>query len=961
MSSSASKLSSENQPAKELAKEQAKELRETAQPTPMMAQYLAIKDAHQDALLFYRMGDFYELFFDDAVAAAAALDITLTHRGKHLGEAIPMCGVPFHASEAYLQRLIKAGFRVAICEQTEDPAEAKKRGSKSVVRREVVRLVTAGTLSEDALLDARRHNFLAAPACVGAADNESWALAWLDMSTGAFYVTPVSPSGLAAQLARLAPQEILWPAHLAAHEQANAARDNLANTSTGTSTGTMCSPVADMGSAAAADALQARFGAAVNDGFATLPEGTRRAAQTACGLLLAYLEATQFGLEIPLAAPRLEADDGIMGLDAATRANLELTHTMSGQRAGSLLACLDETVSAPGARLLADRLSAPLTDKAAIEARHQSIAYLSDAGDLREDMRAALRAVPDMMRALNRLAMQRGGPRDLRALASGLAAAQNLRALILRNGAITEADGGQELCAALDALAHDEAAILALRDKLLAAIVEHAPLLARDGGFVQDGFDDGLDAARRLRDESRRVIAALQNEYGEETGIKALKIKHNGVLGYHIDVPAAHGDKLMAAPFEARFIHRQTLANSVRFSTARLAELAGEISRAGETAQALEMQIFEQLSDACLAARAAIEARAQALAQLDVACGLAELAVTRQWQRPALFDDCRFIIEGGRHPVVEQALVKQAGRFIANDCFLDGAVGEEADLKSASAPRLSLLTGPNMAGKSTFLRQNALLAIIAQMGSFVPAARAEIGLVDRVFSRVGAADDLARGRSTFMVEMVETATILTQASARSLVILDEIGRGTATFDGLSIAWAAVEYLHDRIGCRCLFATHYHELTALATRLDGLANASMKVREHDGDLVFLHEVAAGPADRSYGIHVAELAGLPSDVTARARHILAQLEESRHKGQDAELDALPLFSEAPKKATSQKSAPNLISPMSDETRQKAEAVLAALHDTEPDRLSPREALDRLYHLHALLAAPPENGGE
>ena len=943
MSSTTSKISRENEPANEL------------QPTPMMVQYLAIKAEHQDALLFYRMGDFYELFFDDAVAAAAALDITLTHRGKHLGQAIPMCGVPFHASEAYLQRLIKAGFRVAICEQTEDPSEAKKRGAKSVVRREVVRLVTAGTLSEDALLDARQHNFLAAPSCVGAAENESWALAWLDMSTGAFCVTPVSSTGLAAQLARLAPQEILWPEHLAVHEKASAARDNLANTSTGT----MCSPVADIGSAAAADALHARFGAAINDGFAALPEGTRRAAQTACGLLLAYLEATQYGLEIPLAAPRLEADDGIMGLDAATRANLELTQTLSGQRAGSLLACLDETMSAPGARLLADRLSAPLTDKATIEARHQSIAYLSDAGDLREDMRAALRAVPDMMRALNRLAMQRGGPRDLRALATGLAAAQNLRALMLRNGATMTADGGQELCAALDALARDEAAMVDLRDQLLAAIVEHAPLLARDGGFVQDAFDDGLDAARRLRDESRRVIAALQNEYGEETGIKALKIKHNGVLGYHIDVPAAHGDKLMAAPFDARFIHRQTLANSVRFSTARLAELAGEISRAGETAQAVEMQIFEQLSAACLAARGAIEARAQALAQLDVACGLAEVAVTRQWQRPDLFDDCRFIIEGGRHPVVEQALVKQAGRFIANDCFLDGPVDGRADKGGETAPRLSLLTGPNMAGKSTFLRQNALLAIIAQMGSFVPAARAEIGLVDRVFSRVGAADDLARGRSTFMVEMVETAMILTQASARSLVILDEIGRGTATFDGLSIAWAAVEYLHDRIGCRCLFATHYHELTALATRLDGLANASMKVREHDGDLVFLHEVAAGPADRSYGIHVAELAGLPSDVTARARHILAQLEESRHHGQDAELDALPLFSDTLKQAASHKSPPNLISPMSDEARQKAEAVLAALHETEPDRLSPREALDRLYHLHALLAARSENG--
>lgn len=898
-----------------------------AQPTPMMAQYSAIKADHPDALLFYRMGDFYELFFDDAVAAAAALDITLTHRGKHLGAAVPMCGVPFHASESYLQRLIRAGFRVAICEQTEDPAEAKKRGSKAVVRREVVRLVTPGTLSEEALLDARQHNFLAAPACIGGA-TAHWALAWLDMSTGDFTVTCLAAPALSAQLARLAPREILWPPALdEVFDEAlegPASGTGLRDTLSDTLPDTMFSPVESLGSAQAAALLRAQFGAVVEDGLADLADGPRCAALTACGQLLAYLQATQFGAETPIAAPRLEADDGIMGLDAATRANLELTRTLSGQRDGSLLAAIDDTVTAAGARLLAARLAAPLTDRTAIEARHQAVAALADAHDMRDDVRAALRGLPDMMRALNRLAMQRGGPRDVQALAVGLSAAQNIRAVLLAK-ADGLSDAGAEMDAVQSGLAADADAMLVLRDGLQSALVDQPPLLARDGGFVRDGYHDGLDAARALRDESRRVIAALQADYAAETDIKALKIKHNGVLGYHIDVPAAQADRLMAPPLNEQFIHRQTLANAVRFSTTKLAELAGEISRAAETAQALELEIFARLSVQCLAARPALEARAAALAQLDVTAALADLAVARQWQKPQLSDDRRFIIEAGRHPVVEQALAAQAGRFIANPCALDAA--------AAHGPRLMLLTGPNMAGKSTFLRQNALLAILAQMGSFVPAARAEIGVVDRVFSRVGAADDLARGRSTFMVEMVETATILTQASPRSLVILDEIGRGTATFDGLSIAWAAVEYLHDHIGCRSLFATHYHELTGLSERLDGLANGSMKVREYEGDLVFLHEVAQGAADRSYGIHVAELAGLPDRVTARARQVLAQLEENREADGVAALDGLPLFAEAPVPAA------------------KPDKLAAAVNGLDPDRMSPREALDWLYQLQAL----------
>ena len=912
------------------------------QVTPMMAQFLEIKASHPDALLFYRMGDFYELFFDDAVAAAAALDITLTHRGKHLGQAVPMCGVPYHASEGYLQRLIKAGFRVAICEQTEDPAAAKKRGSKAVVRRAVVRLVTAGTLSEETLLDAKTHNFIAAIACLGNPQTDAataaWALAWADMSTGGFFAAKTNAADLPALLARLAPREIILPDAVAeAPINGDGAAQNLslwlAENLSQAAHPPMLSPVADLASPAAHDAMRGRFGVACHDALAA--EGA--AVNLACAHILAYFEATQYDTQITLSAPRLEADDQIMALDAATRTNLELNRTLSGQRAGSLLAALDETVTAAGARLMASRLNAPLTARDAVEARLDAVAVFVEDDDLGADIKEHLKAAPDMARALNRLAMQRGGPRDVLAIAQGLGAARRVAARLLAaapeaSGDIAHAGTG-ELAAQIEVLGRASQNLADMGAHLSAALDDSLPLLARDGGFIRNGFHAGLDEARGLRDESRRIIAALQNRYGTETGIKALKIKHNGVLGFHIDVPAAHGYKLMSAPHDAVFIHRQTLANSVRFSSAELAELAGQISRAGETALALELDIFAELTAQVLGARDGLEALGEALAIVDVATALAQKARAENWVRPKLHEDCRFVIEGGRHPVVEAALRAQsAAPFIANPCVLDAA--------AQKGPRMSLITGPNMAGKSTFLRQNALLAIIAQMGSFVPAAKADIGIVDRVYSRVGAADDLARGRSTFMVEMVETAAILTGAGPRALVILDEIGRGTATFDGLSLAWAAVEYLHEVIGCRTLFATHYHELTALAERLDGLANASMKVREYEGKLVFLHEVGIGAADRSYGIHVAELAGLPASVTARARHVLAQLEENNAAGETAQnaapanlADALPLF---------EASAPH---------PPKSNPLGDALAGIDPDRLSPREALDWLYRLQEI----------
>jgi DNA mismatch repair protein MutS len=839
------------------------------------------------------MGDFYELFFDDAVVAAAALDITLTQRGQHLGQDVPMCGVPVHAAENYLERLIRQGHRVAVCEQMEDPAEAKKRGAKAVVARDVVRLVTPGTLSEEALLDARANNFLAALAPVGS----DLALAWLDMSTGTFAVCHCDAEGLGALLARLSPSEILLPADFDAEFRADYAVQE----------------TEILSSESAAHILSDYF----NVASPSLLGDLSRAHIAACGTLLAYLQQTQIAHMPRLARPHIEAPGHYLGLDAATRANLELTRTQTGEKTGSLLATIDMTVSAAGARELADRLAAPLGNMAEICARHRAVRFFVDENAAREDMRGQLKNLPDMMRALSRLVLARGGPRDLQALAVGLHGGEAVRARLSNMSSPTDLpDEISSMLAPLTCFGSDEMSerLAQLVETLQAALGDTLPVLARDGGFVRDGYHAPLDQARELSRESRRVIAGLQARYSSETEIKALKIKHNGVLGYHIEVPAQHGDRFMAPPLNEIFIHRQTLANSVRFSSEELSTLAGKISRAGETALALETEIFEQLREQAVALADQIEACAKALAALDVTTALATLAVARDWVQPEMRDDLVFDISGGRHPVVEAALLGDGGGpFIPNDCALDGAAGAHA--------RLTLLTGPNMAGKSTYLRQNALIAILAHMGSFVPARAAQIGLVDRVFSRVGAADDLARGRSTFMVEMMETATILNQASPRALVILDEIGRGTATFDGLSIAWAAVEYLHDIAGCRTLFATHYHELTGLGARLDGLANASMLVREHDGELVFLHEVGASAADRSYGIHVAELAGLPATVITRARAVLALLEENRAAADLVPaLDELPLFTPQ-----------SIAAPEADKLRE----ALAAL---DPDRPQP-----------------------
>ena len=889
---------------------------ETSRVTPMMEQYIEIKAANPDCLLFYRMGDFYELFFDDAEVASRALGIVLTKRGKHLGADIPMCGVPVERADEYLHRLIALGHRVAVCEQLEDPAAARKRGGKSVVRRDVVRLVTPGTLTEDSLLDARRNNYLAALARSRASAGEDrFALAWIDISTGEFRVAECERAALAAAIARIEPGEIIVSDALYADAE-------LAPTLRGLPALTpLTRDVFD--GATAERRLAGFFGVATTAAFGTFS----RVELTAAAAAVTYVERTQIGKRPPIAPPMREAAGATLVLDAATRSNLELNRTLAGERRGSLLGAIDRTVTAAGSRLLAQRLAAPLTDAAEIGHRLDAVAAFKSDAAARGDIRARLQSAPDLARALSRIVVGRGGPRDLAAIRDGIFAAAEFAARLSSLLALP-----RDIAQIAQALRQSDAALAEELDKVLA---DELPYLRRDGGFVRAGYAGALDKARALRDESRRVIAGLQVRYAETTGIRALKIRHNNVLGYFVDVPAQHGEKLMSAPSNATFIHRQTTAGQVRFTTTELGELESKIATAADRALALELEIFERMANAVAAASATIKNAAEAIAALDVACALAGLAVERDYVRPQVDDGVAFAIEGGRHPVVEQTLAAGGGPFVANDCDLS----PPAD---ATAGRIWIVTGPNMAGKSTFLRQNALIAILALIGSFVPARAAHIGVVDRLFSRVGAADDLARGHSTFMVEMVETAAILNQAGERSLVILDEIGRGTATFDGLSIAWATIEQLHEQNRCRALFATHFHEMTALAAKLPRLHNATMRVKEWQGDVVFLHEVVAGAADRSYGIAVAKLAGLPASVIDRAKVVLAQIEaEDRVSPARRLIDDLPLFAGA---------RPAPPPAQADSARAAVVNALAAFH---PDDMSPRDALEALYALKAQLA--------
>ncbi|MBO9122455.1 MULTISPECIES: DNA mismatch repair protein MutS [unclassified Rhizobium] len=890
--------------AAELATEESR-----ASATPMMEQFIEIKANNPDSLLFYRMGDFYELFFEDALDASRALGITLTKRGQHMGQDIPMCGVPVHAADDYLQKLIGLGFRVAVCEQVEDPAEAKKRGSKSVVKRDVVRLVTPGTITEEKLLSPSESNYLMALTRIRGASEPLMALAWIDISTGVFRLAETEASRLLADILRIDPRELIVPDTMFHDPELKPVFDVLGRTA-------VPQPSVLFDSATAEGRIARYFGVSTLDGFGTFSRSELAAAAAA----VAYVEKTQIAERPPLGKPERESAASTLFIDPATRANLELARTLSGDRNGSLLKAIDRTVTGGGARLLAERLMSPLTDPARINERLDSIGFLIEEPSLSGDLRDLLKHVPDMPRALSRLALERGGPRDLAAIRQGLNAATDV-ARLLETAMLPEELA--DALAGLIALPHQVAALLSetLGDEL--------PLLKRDGGFLRDGANPELDDVRALRDQSRRVIAGLQLQYADETGIKSLKIKHNNVLGYFIEVTAGNAGPMTDTPeAKARFIHRQTMANAMRFTTTELADLESRIANAADQALSIELAAFDRMSAAVVAEAETIKAGARALAVIDVAAGLALLADEQAYCRPLVDGSTMFAIEGGRHPVVEQALRRQStGPFVANNCDLS----PEGDGKDGA---IWLLTGPNMGGKSTFLRQNALIAILAQMGCFVPATSAHIGIVDRLFSRVGASDDLARGRSTFMVEMVETAAILNQATSRSLVILDEIGRGTATFDGLSIAWASVEHLHEANRCRGLFATHFHELTVLSEKLARLSNATMRVKEWDGDVIFLHEVGPGAADRSYGIQVARLAGLPASVVARARDVLTRLEDADRKNPASQLiDDLPLFQVAVRR---------------EDVARGPSKVDEALKNMSLDDMTPREALDALYDL-------------
>jgi len=871
-----------------------------------MAQWFAAKAAHPDALVFFRMGDFFELFFADAEEAAVILDIAVSHRGEHRGQPVPMAGVPAHALDAYLARLIRAGRRVAICDQMETPEEAKRRKAPTI-RREVVRVVTPATVTEDGLLDAARPAWLLSLAEA----EDGLGAAWLDVSTGHFATATLPRDGLGALLARLEPAEAVVPEALAEDpELARRLPGRIA---------------VRLVPRDRARLVREAYGVATLDGFGRFAEAELAAA----ALALSYVRETAAGVLPRLDPPKPEAaQHGVLALDAATRRSLEILRDQRGGTEATLVAAVDRTLTAAGARELASRLACPLAEAAPIAARHDAVAFLLGDTATREATRAALKGAPDMARALARLALDRFAPRDLGALKLGLEVAARIGAA-LDAAALPVPPLARE---ARDALRLDPA----IAAELARALAERLPARLEDGGVIAAGYDGELDALRRLRDGGREAIAALQLDLAQAWGVASLKIRHHQQFGFLAELPAAAGEKLLReapkgiAPDHAP-IHRQTMANAIRFTCAALAELDRKVAEAGDRAAARERACVAHLRRMLLDAGTPIAEAARALAELDVHAAAAALAAEGGWCRPEVTDRPDFRIVSGRHPVVEAALRRGRGpAFVPNDCDL------------SPGRRLCLLTGPNMAGKSTWLRQNALIVVLAQAGLFVPAAEARIGLVDRLFSRVGGGDDIAGGRSTFMVEMAETAAILNGATPRSLVVLDEVGRGTATWDGLAIAWAVTEALHDRIRCRAVFATHFHELTALAGRLPELRLACMRVREWRGEVVFQHLVGDGAAEKSWGVHVARLAGVPRGVLTRAGQVLAALEaRARAGGPDALAAELPLFAQGAPQA-----APAAAS---------ADPLHAALAELDPDALSPREAQEALYRLKSIVTGP------
>ena len=925
---------------------EAQEQEQEARPTPMLAQYFKVKETHPDCLIFFRMGDFFELFFEDAEIAAPILQIQLTHRGSHKGKPVLMCGVPARAVESYLARLIREGHRVALCDQVEGAEQAKRRGGKQVVRREVVCLVTPGTLLEDSLLEARRNNHLVALA----RERGTWGVAWADISTGGFFTRKFAAkqsemAKLAGLLVRLEASEILIARNLLPQEnspQENSPQEESATNKKDALLTLSPALVRDWqkhftlleDSQVSAKAGERRLSAHFKTSDLSAFGDFTRPELAAAGALLDYALATsaisnKHGGSL-LRPPTPEAESDTLQMDAATRRNLELVRGANGTRAGSLLACLDRTTTAGGARLLNAWLSAPLTDLDAISARQDLVAWFLPQSTLTSKLCESLKQLPDLERAVARLGSGRGGPRDLAAVAAGLCQAQQI-AERLSNAESTEP------LPALGKQAIDRLAVLEeLSDALKRAVIDNPPLAVRDGDFVRQGYDPRLDSLRSLRDDGARQIAVLQEKYVRASGVASLRVRHNRILGYYIEVPVSQAEKfsLFTKSFDKPisdaqqdaqqdyFRHRQTMANAVRYGSLALEQLERDLTQAEARVASLQEEIFSLLTEAVRTETQTLAGVASAVAETDCLLSFALIARAENWVRPLVEDSRVFLVAQARHPVVESARQAEDQPFVANDCALQ------------DGQRLWLLTGPNMAGKSTFLRQNALLVVLAQAGAFVPAKSLRLGRVRRLFSRVGAADDLARGRSTFMAEMLETATILNLACPEDFIILDELGRGTATHDGLSLAWATLEHLHHQSGARTLFATHYHELTKLAEDLPHCYAATMAVREWQGEIIFLHKVRAGVAEGSYGLHVAALAGVPQPVLTRAAGLLADFEAG--KIPKVALQTAPVIAKQ-------------VSP-----------ALRALLDLAPDSLSPKDALDALYALQSLARdeeEPPE----
>lgn len=812
--------------------------------TPMMKQYHEAKAACGDALLFFRMGDFYELFLDDAKVAAKILGLTLTSRDKDSDNPTAMAGFPHHQLDSYLHKLIRAGYRAAVCEQMEDPKQAK-----GLVKREITRVVSAGTLTDDGLLDPREANFVAAVCVVRDKKAEKngeppqVGIAWAELSSGRFEAGTFSRSRVDDELARIGPAEVLYR-----EDDASFTPDTTAPWSW------TSRPAWTFAEDACRETLCKQFSVGSLEGFGF--ESDDGAAVRAAGAVLTYLQETQRRDLDHFQSITAHRRSGFLQIDAATRRSLEITRTIrSGSRDGSLLGVIDRTCTPMGSRLLGDWIAAPLIDRASIEARHDGVSELVNDARLRSDVRAAMNEMFDLTRLLARIATGRTGPRDLQQVARTLASLPKLKARLC--------DRSSERLSFVESHLH---LCPELRSQLESALADDCPLSAADGNFIRAGFSEELDGLRELAKGGKQWIAAYQKRQMDETGIANLKVGYNKVFGYYLEVTNAHRDRIPDF-----FIRKQTLKNCERFITPELKEYEEKVLSADEKASSCEQLLFQELRAQTHRHLGILGEVATAIAELDVLASLAEIAATRNWVRPALTDDSVLKIESGRHPVLDVTLPQ--GEFVPNDC-----------IQSPEAGMILLITGPNMAGKSTYIRQIALITLLAQAGAFVPATKAEIGIADRIFARVGASDELSRGQSTFMVEMVETARILNTATSRSLVILDEIGRGTSTYDGLSLAWAITEHLHEQIGCRTFFATHYHELTQLEESLPRVANLNVAVKEWNDEVIFLHRIVRGGADKSYGIHVARLAGIPTSVNERAKDVLAQLEADHRDALD-----------------------------------------------------------------------------